>query len=162
MPLLPPIAKPGDGGISEPLEGDITVEMVEILFDILIRHTGENQECICAFWEGYGTQDHLIRARNTRVEGIGQQGYFLFNASLAEVRDQWWVARKHRWESVGLTPNALWPETQNWYYAVPFERSSSYFGGPVELVSDIRKAPGLETYKAFPDDNIWQDEINEG
>ena len=102
------------------------------------------------------TLDHLRRARNTRVEGIGQQGYFLFNASLAAVRDQWWAALKHRWETVGLAPNALWPESQDWYYAVPFEHCSSYFGGPADLVADIRKAPGLETYEVFPDDNICQ------
>jgi hypothetical protein len=158
--ITPPIPKPGDAGISAPLEGDITVEMVEILFDVLIRHSGEDQECICAFWEGHGTHDHFKRARNTRVEGIGQQSYFLFNASLAAVRDQWWVALKHRWETGGLAPNALWPESQDWYYAVPFERSSSYFGGPAGLVTDIREAPGLETYEAFLDDNIWRDEIN--
>lgn len=158
--IAPSEQEPGTGGISAPLEYELTRDMVEILLDVLIRHSGRDQECICAFWEGYGRLDFLRQAGNTRIEGIGQQGYFLFNATLSAIRDQWWVALMHSHETGGLVPNALWPTSQDWYLAVPIGPTTPYFGGPFDLVSDIRRAPGLETYEAFLDDDIWHDPIN--
>ena len=148
----------GNSGFSAPYDGELTLEMVETLFDILIRHSGEEQECICAFWEGFGIFDRF--PASIRVEGIGQQGHILFNASLAAVRDQWCLVLQHAREPSGLTPQAVWPISCDWYYAVPFEMYSSYFGGAARIVAEILSEPSLETDKALPGDNLWQDEIN--
>ena len=142
----------GYGGIAAPYEGEITLEMMEILFDILMRHSGGKQECICAFWEGFGTFDHVRGVR--RLEGIGQGVHLLFKASLAAVRDQWALVLKHVSERSGLTPQAMWPTTRDWYYTIPFEMHSSYFGADPELAAEIRNAPGLETYDVFAGDKI--------
>ena len=37
---------------------------------------------------------------------------------------------------------------------------SSYFGGAARIVAEILSEPSLETDKALPGDNLWQDEIN--
>ncbi len=146
-------ARNGPSRFVPPEEGQITTEMVEILFDIFVRHSGEDQECICAVWDGFGNVDHL-QDITTRVEGIGQQGHYLLSASLTAVRDQWLLVQRHAQFPYGLTPNAVWPVTKDWYYAVPFEMRSSYFGGSAVMADEIRDAPGLETYEVFPGDDI--------
>ena len=155
----PPIdSRSGAGGTTAPYDGEITLEMMEIVFDILIRHSGEEQECICAIWGGFGNLDHLRGV--TRIEGIGQQEHILFNASLGAVRDQWSIVLKHYLEPSGLTPQVIWPTSRDWYYTVPFEMHSSYFGGPDDMAAKIRDASALETYDVFPGDNIWKDDVN--
>ena len=148
----------GSSGFSAPYEGELTIEIVETLFDIFIRHHGEDQECVCAFWEGYGIFDR-VPAR-IRIEGLGQQGHFLFHASLAAIRDQWRLVLQHAREPSGLTPQAVWPTSRDWYYAVPFEMHSSFFGGPAHLAAEIQSETRLESFEALPGDNIWLDEIN--
>ena len=148
----------GVAGTHAPFEGVITREMVETLFDVLVSHSGENQECICAFWEGFGNL-HNPRL-STRVEGIGQQGHFLFHAPLAAIRDQWLLVLDHSKEPYGLTPQAVWPLTHDWYFAVPFELRSAFLGGSTTVTTKIQNEQRLESYEVFPGDNIWRDEIN--
>lgn len=148
----------GRGGMSPPYEGEITLRMAECLFDILVRHSGEDEECICAFWEGFGILRNV--PDNIRVEGIGQQGHVLFHASLGAVRDQWRLVLKYPRGLSGLTPQAVWPVSRDWYYAVPFEMHSSYFAGPAELIAEIRADTRLETMEALPGDSVWHDRLN--
>lgn len=158
--IAPPKVEPGDAGVSYPIEYEITQEMVETLFSILCEHSGEDQECLCAFWQGYGIFDHLERAGNTKINGIGQQEYFLFNASLGQIRAQWASVLEGRFETSGLAPNALWPATRDWYYSVPIGPVTSYFGGPANLIEKLR-ASTLETYRAYLTDDIWNDDLNQ-
>lgn len=158
--IAPPPPEPGEAGITAPVEYEITPEMLAALFDILIDHSGGEQECLCAFWDGYATQDDLKSAGNTRVEGLGQQAYFLFHASLLEVKEQWASVLERTWETSGLAPNAVWPTSQAWYYSVPIGPMTSYLGGPAELVEAIRSCAELESFDAFPSDDIWTDALN--
>ncbi|MEE4190092.1 MAG: hypothetical protein V2I66_00855 [Halieaceae bacterium] len=158
--IAPPPWEPGEGGISAPIEYEITPQMVTALFDILIDFFGKQQECLCAFWEGYADQEELLAAKNTRVSGLGQQSYFLFHAPLASVQAQWLAVLADRWETSGLAPNAVWPTSEEWYYSVPIGPHTSYLGGPAELVDAIRSCTELETYEAFPLDDIWRDPLN--
>jgi len=148
----------GCSGYSAPHEGELTLEIIEPIFEILIEFGGEDQECICAIWEGYGNLDSL--PKDTRIEGLGQQGYYLFNVTLGALRDQWRLVLKHAHESAGLTPQAIWPITKDWYYAIPFEMYSSYFGGPNAISEQILTLSGIESLTALPGDNLWIDEFN--
>lgn len=148
----------GRGGLSPPYDGEITLDMAECLFDILVRHSGENEECICAFWEGFGILRNV--PDSIRVRGIGQQEHVLFHASLGAVRDQWRLVLKYARESSGLTPQAVWPVTRDWYFAVPFEMQSSYLGGSAELIGEIRSEERLETLEALPGDNLLHDNVD--
>ena len=158
--IAPPPWEPGEAGITAPIEYEITPEMVAALFDILIAHSGEQQECLCAFWDGYATHDDLHRAGNTRVQGLGQQSYFLFHASLKTVKEQWASVLEGTWETSGLAPNAVWPTSEVWYYSVPIGPRTSYLGGSAELVDEIHSCAELETFEALPSDDIWSDPLN--
>ncbi len=150
----------GQGGLSPPYDGEITLDMADSLFDILVRYSGEDEECVCAFWEGFGILGDV--PERIRVQGIGQQHHVLFHASLGAVRDQWCLVMKHAREPAGLTPQAVWPASRDWYLAVPFDLKSSYFGGSVELAEEIQSEDRLETIEALPGDSLSHDSINGG
>jgi len=157
------IREPGMAGLDSPLEGDLTKEMVESLFEVLADHSGANQEVLCGFWEGFNRSDY--RASASFESYRGQQHYLLFHSTLSQVRDAWLaafehVSSRHGIGTAGLAPNAVWPTTCDWYLAVPYNLRSSYLGGPVDLVSRIFSAANLETYKALPGDNILVDGAN--
>jgi hypothetical protein len=154
---------PGMAGVDSPFEGDMTKEMVGSLYEILTDHSGANQEVLCGFWEGFNRTDYRAKAKFESYPG--QQNYLLFNSTLSKVRDGWLAALEHVYrhyhhsmETVGLAPSAVWPTTGDWYLTVPYNRPSSYFGGSADLVSRICRAGDLETYKALPGDDIWQDD----
>ncbi len=160
----PTSREPGMAGVDPPLDGELTKEMVKSLFEILVDHSGENQEVLCGFWEGYGRSD-LYQARAKFESFPGQQSYLLFNSTLSKVKDGWlaaheYVSSHHNIETVGLAPNAIWPTTCDWYLAAPYNRPSSYFGGSVDLVSKIFSAAYLESYKALPGDDIYNDDTS--
>ncbi len=144
-------SRSGQGGFSPPHEGELTLEILDAVFDTLVLHSGEDQECICMFWEGFGNIEWRYAAR---IEGIGQPGHYLMSASLGSVRDQWRLVLKHALDTSGLTPQAVWPTTENWCFAVPFEMYCSCFGGPQEMALQIQNSSRLETYEVFAGDNL--------
>lgn len=160
----PTVREPGMAGIDPPLEGELTKEIVTSLFETLIDYSGANQEVLCGFWEGYGIFDSYKVAAKFESY-VGQQNYLLFSSTLSKVRDGWlaaheYVTHRHSIETVGLAPNAVWPATCDWYLSVPYNRQSSYFGGPVDLVHSICNMRDLETYEALPGDDIFNDNIS--
>ena len=151
----------GAEGVNPPLEGELTKSMVESIFDILINHRGSDQECVCGFWEGFRQFDDYPQVPRFECSP-GHQHYLLFNSSLSGIRDHWLAVHEHRAgrETSGSTPNAIWPTTCDWYLAISYEMKSSYFGGGVEIATDIGNTDNLESYNALPTDNIWKDELN--
>jgi hypothetical protein len=150
--------------VNPPLDGELTPDMVESLFEFLIDHSDSNQEVICGFWEGYCRSD-TYSAKAKFESFAGQQNYLLFSSTLSKVREGWLdahenVSSRHTIETVGLAPNALWSTTRDWYLAIPYNLQSSYFGGPADLVRCICSSGGLETYEALPDDDIYNDDIS--
>lgn len=150
----------GRGGFSPPYDGEITLGMAESLFDVLVRQSGEDEECICAFWEGFGILNDV--PDRIRVQGIGQQHHVLFHGSLGAVRDQWCLVMRHAREPRGLTPQAVWPVSRDWYLAVPFDLNSSYFAGSLDMAAEMQSEDSLETIEALPGDSLWHDSINAG
>lgn len=148
----------GQAGVSPPNDGEITLEMAQVLLNILVRNSGEEEVCICAFWEGFNLLGRV--PDRIRVQGIGQQHHVLFSSSLGAVRDQWCLVLRHAREPRGLTPQAVWPVSRDWYLAVPFDLQSCYVGGSVRLTKEIRSADSLETFEAQTGDSLWHDGLN--
>lgn len=146
----------GTAGIDPPMEGALSVEMIDDLIEILASHTDPNPEVLCGFWEGYN-QPHFHQAR------AKFNNHWLFSSTLTQVKDGWLAAREysnrvyHSSGVVGLVPNAIWPNTGDWYLASPYNRFSSYFGGPTDMANQILSNGALETYTASPGDDIWKD-----
>ena len=142
------------------MEGELTKEVVESLFELLANHSGPNQEVLCGFWEGFNCSEYQAKAKFESYPG--QQHYLLFRSTLSRVRDAWLAAfeyrlRHHMRGTCGLAPSALWPTTCDWYLAVPYNLQSSYLGGPVDLVNQVLSVTNFETYKAIPGDDIYND-----
>lgn len=150
----------GREGVTPPDDGQINLSILETLFGVFMRRSDLEQDCLCAFWEGFGGRTDRLEGLTAKVEGIGQQGHFLLSATLGSVKDQWELVLRHVWDPCGLTPNAVWPATVDWYYAVPFEMTSSYFGGPAGMADEILVADGLEAFEVSPGDDIWHDRVN--
>ena len=151
----------GMAGIDPPMDGEFSKEMVESLFELLADHSGANQEVLCGIWSGYNHTDYQAVAKFESYPG--QQNSDLFHSTLSRVREGWLAALEHAYshhgiEAAGWVPTSLWPTTCDWYLAVPYNHQSSYFGGPVDLVSRVFSAADLETYKALPGDNIYIDD----
>ncbi len=154
----------GKAGIDPPLEGELTKGIIESLFEILIDHSGEDQDVLCGIWEGFG--NWASYRTGAKFESFfGQQHYLLFSSTLSKVKNgclaaHEYVSKQHSLETASLTPNAVWPSTRDWYLAVPYHRQSSYLGGPEDLVKRIMNTESLETYKALHGDDIWCDNIS--
>lgn len=142
--------KSGDSFIVPPHEDVLSRAVAESLFEVLIDQTGPDQECICGFWEGYGGFDQNLELPSLYFATQNYR-YFLFNARLASVRDHYLAVEGTHY---CLTPNTIWPTTNDWYLTIPFQTTSSYFGGSSEIVAAIESSNDLETYEAFPSDNI--------
>lgn len=154
----PGVRKPGMAGTDPPLEGELTPEIVEKLFDVLATYSDEYQEVLCGFWEGYG-RFYTSRAKARFKNYAGDQSYIIFNSTLAGVRDGWLAAleysyRNHGIGTNGLAPNAVWPTTREWYLAVDYNLRSTYLGGPASLIDSVCAAANLEAYVALPGDKI--------
>ena len=152
--------EPGAAGIDAPLEGELTVDMMESLFAILAEIGGSNQEVLCGIWEGFNLP--MYHQSKAKFESYtGQQSYLLFSSTLFRLRDCWLAAyeqvvNRHSTGVAGLVPNAIWPTTCDWFLASPYNRPSSYFGGSTSLVDKVMHARDLETYKALPGDNLYK------
>lgn len=155
--IAPPVTRElGKAGIDPPLEGELTENMVERLFETFIEQGDENQEVLCGFWEGYGYSYASSKAARFKNYDVDHQ-YVLLRGTLASVRDGWLAAheqlvRNDGMETSGWVPNAVWPTTCEWYLAVEYHLMSSYLGGPASLIKRIRNDGNFETYEALPGD----------
>lgn len=155
----PTIREPGTAGFDPPLEGELTADMVEALFELLTEFSGENQEVLCGFWEG-STPFDTSHARVRFESFTGDQSYVVFNTTLAGVRYGWLAAIEysrcnHGIGTDGLAPNAVWPTSREWYVAVDFNLRSTYVGGPARLIDSICEEVDLETYEVLPGDRVF-------
>lgn len=143
----------GEGGITAPYEGEISVDILDGIFQVLLTGTHENEKCVCAFWEGFGTLDDT---QTLRIEGFGQQGHYVMASTLGSVHDQWRNELELAGESAGLTPQAVWPVSKSWLLSVPFELDSSFFGGSSEMATKLCSLSSLEVAEVESDDRfLW-------
>lgn len=142
--------RPGD--IFGPLEATPTGDIIDAVSDAILAFSGADQDCIVAVWEGNGL-DEMSRLREAgcaQITGMGQQSHFVLHAPLGKVVEYWrWILPD--WpvsESsvAGYSPQAIWPSTGDWFFAVPFDFNSSFFGGSAVLTERLLKDNRIESY----------------
>ena len=129
----------GNGGIIPPDEGELSRDIVEAIFTAVSAFSGEACECICAFWEGFGDVSAIDAPV---INGMAQGEHRLFSATLAEVLKAWLSELDPN--SLAVTPQAIWPLSRDWFLAVPFEQTNSFFGGSAEFVGELMSSDALE------------------
>ena len=131
----------GNAGIILPYEGELSRDMGEAIFTAVSAFSGEACECICAFWEGFGSLT-LTNIDAPAIDGMAQGEHRLFSATLAEVLKAWLSELDPN--SLTVTPQAIWPLSRDWFLAVPFEQTNSFFGGSAEFVGELLSSDALE------------------
>ena len=129
----------GNGGIIPPDEGELSRDIGEAIFAALSAFSGEACECICAFWEGFS---QVCDIDAPAIDGMAQGEHKLFSANLAEVLKAWLSELDPN--SFAVTPQAIWPLSRDWFLAVPFEQTNSFFGGSAEFVGELLSFDALE------------------
>ena len=132
----------GNAGIIPPYEGELSRDIGEAIFAALSAFSGEACECICAFWEGFGSLT-LTNIDAPVINGMAQGGHKLFSATLAEVFKAWLSVLDQK-ICFAVTPQAIWPLSRDWFLAVPFEQTNSFFGGSAEFVGELLSSSDLE------------------
>ena len=129
----------GNAGIIPPTEGELSRDMGEAIFTAVSAFSGEACECICAFWEGFPDVSAIDAPV---INGMAQGEHRLFSATLAEVLKAWLSELDPN--SFAVTPQAIWPLSRDWFLAVPFEQTNSFFGGSTEFVGELLSSDALE------------------
>lgn len=143
-------AQPGD--YLAPLEETPTGAMIDAVGDAVLSFTGASQECLVAVWSGYGSPeiDQLHDLKAGMITGMGQQEHFLLSADLATVISTWRSLLPDEPVSASSvasrSPQAIWPATRDWFYAVPFDWNSSFFAGPASLATTLLNDGRIESY----------------
>lgn len=127
-----------------PTEGRATPGQIRFVFDELAVYSGKTQECYCAFWEGFGC---LELPDTGTLRGMGQPPYRVMKSSLEHIRDYWLSVLEDNPAPTGLTPEAVWPTNDDWFYAVPFEMYTSLLGGSRDLIKRLIGVDAVESYR---------------
>lgn len=148
-------AQPGD--YLGPLEETPTGAMIDAVGEAVLSFSGAGQECLVAVWSGFGSReiDQLHAQKAGMITGMGQQEHFLLSADLATVISTWRSLLPDEPVSASSvasrSPQAIWPTTREWFYAVPFDWHSSFFAGPASLTNTLLNDERIESYLAAID-----------
>ncbi|MEE4109960.1 MAG: hypothetical protein V2I24_11455 [Halieaceae bacterium] len=143
-------AQPGD--YLGPLEETPTGAMIDAVGEAVLSFSGAGQECLVAVWSGFGSReiDQLHARKAAMITGMGQQEHFLLSADVATVIGTWRSLLPDQPVSASSvasrSPQAIWPATREWFYAVPFDWHSSFFAGPASLATTLLKDERIESY----------------
>jgi hypothetical protein len=93
---------------------------------------------------------HSVNA--AQIFGMGQQEHFILSAPLGVIIEKWRSLLPDEPVSASsvcaLSPQAIWPTTGKWFFAIPFDWNSSFFGGPVDLTVKLLSDVRIEAYEA--------------
>ena len=130
----------GNAGIIPPYEGELSRDIGEAIFTAVSAFSGEACECMCAFWEGFPDVSAIDAPV---INGMAQGEHRLFSATLAEVFKAWLSVLDQK-ICFAVTPQAIWPLSRDWFFAVPFEQTNSFFAGSAEFVDELLSSDALE------------------
>ncbi|WP_375504936.1 hypothetical protein [uncultured Jatrophihabitans sp.] len=160
-------------GPAAPRTGDLAPTELHRLTATLRRHTPSPEDCVFAFWEGWGDlarptrittyqdgrpQVHMPEplAPNARTPPpvgkltLPHRQYALFRGDLdlAERFGNW---ANERWLIV-RSPNLMWNTDRAWLVATEIDFDSTLVGGTSALITDIIDTEGLEAAEVQPTD----------
>lgn len=159
---LPPraVAGPPPWRGQGPRQGSLVRTDAEALFPLLRAHGGGGSSCWCCLWDGWGwsgvrlssdgsrelEEDPLSAAARAgpRV-ALPNRSYLLFRGAVEEAL----IVRAPPGES--RSANLFWPEHRQWCVATEIDLTSTYVGGPQELIDALVADTGLEAIAVAPD-----------
>ncbi len=145
-------ADAGPGFIYPPMEETPTRAMISAVADAVLAEGDGQETCLVAIWGGFGTDfvDTLHKQRCARIVGMGQQRHFILSAPLQAVMEAWVEVLPDdpsEYEDVAhQSPQAIWPASGAWFYAVPFDWNSSFFASSDTMAQRLLTNPNIEAY----------------
>lgn len=142
--------QPGD--FCGPLEETPTGAMIDAVSAAVLAHSSEESDCIVAVWTGHGTRevDELRNRNAAHIRGMGQQEHYVLTGRLGTALRKWRSLLPDDPVSMSsvasLSPQAIWPVSGDWFFAVPFDWHSSFFAGPERLTQRLLSDQGIEAY----------------
>lgn len=150
--------------------GSLPKPELEVLADLLARHTATPERCWCCVWEGYG-QLHGGAAVGQLTRGgkpdpvppivpsnvlggprvlVPNRSYYLLCGPLADVGDLFDLLRHQ-------SPNVWWPDDRAWCVATEIDFAWTYVAGTVTAIDAVLADRRLEGLPATPSDRFTYD-----
>ncbi|WP_407342012.1 hypothetical protein [Pengzhenrongella phosphoraccumulans] len=145
-----PSAEDGRWPGGEPRIGNLEVDPLVALCDVLGRHTTTPDDCYFCLWEGFG---QLHGSPAPRVSLPGRE-YLLLRGRLSAVED---LARFDGDLPGTQSPQLFWPADRAWCVATEIDFDSTLVGGSAELIADLLRTPSLEAWPIGPEDSVASD-----
>ena len=166
---------------TSPQEGNLSLEPLLALCDILSGHTTAPQNCYFALWEGWGWV-HGGRAyvRFTADDGPGQQipsaftgaelaaprlhlphrDYLVLRGPLSAMTELVQYEGPNTWRT--QSPSLFWPADRSWRVATEIDFDSTLVGGSDAAIADVLIHSALEAWPLDGYESLmaFADEIN--
>jgi len=166
-----PSAQDGQWSGSEPLVGNLEVDSLVALCDVLGRHTMTPDDCYFCLWEGFGqlhgspavarfgSDDPVppaVTADEWRAPRVALPGreYLLLGGRLTSMED---LARFDGDLPWTQSPHLFWLADRAWCVATEIDFDSTLVGGSTELIAELLRTPDLEAWLIGPDDSVASD-----
>ena len=134
-----------------PERGNLGVELLNNLCQLLAQHTNTPEHCYFCIWEGYGwLGSDKLTAANPRVH-LPWRDYILLIGSLAKVTSSCWYTA-HR-----QSPNLFWSADWLWCVASEIDFDSTLVAGSASLIEAIVESRLFEAWRVGPDDSLAAD-----
>ena len=174
----------GDTWIEGPTEGDLPVELAQVLWPLLSQHTTTPERCFFAIWEGFGCLPKSVS--DAPAFKIPARKFHLFEAPIRNIEETFCTKDPSEARGVGVlvlvdpsgtlslaeieeakenmpppefplfhqSANLWWPEDRAWCVATEIDFVTTYVAGSKEAVAAILSSRALEAYQAEPTDDI--------
>jgi hypothetical protein len=140
--------------VAAPETGNLELESLAAVCDVLGRHTANRNHCTLGVWEGYGATS----PPSTTLE-LPERRHLLFTGPLSAAGGLGWLYGG----SFGpRSPSIMWPDDRIWFLATDVDLDSTYVGGTAALIAELLADERLEVWPAAAEDDItaYSDRIN--
>lgn len=162
----------------EPEQGNLPLEALLALCDVLARHTATPQDCYFAVWEGWG-ELHGSGARWGSDDGwsplpallspeelatprlqLPGRDYYLFRGPLSAMRHLAHVDDPDVWWS--QSPALFWPADRSWFMVTEVDFDSTIVAASASAAHEVIGSPDLEALTIGHNDSpqFDADEVN--
>jgi len=155
------IAGSDDGAYVEPPCGNLPIEPLVALCDLLAAHSSSTDAGFFCLWEGRGQLSavplhsalNAAELGSTRVSLPGRD-YLLLRGPLSATAE---LARYDGDLPWTQSPNLFWPADRSWCVATEIDFDSTLVGGSAELVAAVLRSAELEAWPIDLDDSLASD-----
>jgi hypothetical protein len=167
----------------DPERGNLAPRLLEVLCELLGKHTTDVERCFFAVWIGWGwvhggglvvRTEHVGASSTTQPTERAQAAFWADALSRPRLvlpdQDREYVllagplsAATQLGDPGALggfspkSPNLFWPADRAWCVASEIDFDSTLVGGSTDLIGAILDAPGLDAWPVAPDDSLAYD-----